>query len=275
MARAHKLIMAYYRKRTYRRKPYSGFRKKRRTTYSRKPMRMKMRSKRTSWKRKARVMVGTPRNSMTSKTQVQTIRLSLPDKTLNVVSMLSNIEQGILINQRERGMITLGGFKMHMYFKNLVQNPQYLNFCMVASKNSGLAAAGASFITPIGWFRGEGAFRATDFSSAITSLSMHNQKINTDDYIVLFHHRMTLAGKLLESSADVQTNIHNEWTERKMWVPVKRQIRYSGPTGEPTDTTIFFVHWTCPIDSTVINTPLPDSYVFEARFVTYYRDPPI
>ena len=183
---------------------------------------------------------------------------------------LCNIPKGDEMNQRERSMLNLRGFKICMEWKNDLQEPLYINLCVLCPK----AANDTQAIPGPNFFRNQdnNDSRGTDFTNALNSNEFHCLPINTDLYTVLRHKRYRL---IPGSQSDPTTNSASglSYMRTDWWVPVKRQLRFDTPNSAPTDGQCFLVYWADEFGATGGSPPVTNAMKVSKRTITYFREP--
>lgn len=222
--------------------------------------------------RTPRPKVGERSGTSNSKTYSLNSAESFSSRQIVALSMLEGIGQGDFINQRERQHIDLAGIKMFLNFRNKTDTAVFLNYGVLGIKNTRTIPES---INPIGFFRSNGTSRTGDFDTTISSVTMHNQAINTDDYIVLMHKRKCLASRQSGTGGDWQTNKDSSYLDVAKYLRIKRQIRYAASDGEPTDTPIYFFYFITAHGGGPGAPILPDQGDFSGRFVIYFNEPKV
>lgn len=168
-----------------------------------------------------------------------------------------------LLNQRDRDVIYLAGFKFCMTFN--VNKGLYLNVALVSAKHR-------ATISDIDWFRNyTGTARAKNFNSTdLTTHERHCLPINTDDYTVHWHQRWIQFG----GNASTLPNRNNP-TEIQKWVPINRQIRFDSETNTSAETQFRLVWWAGSpgLDQTASQVANPDAFRLDYNIVTVFREP--
>lgn len=181
-----------------------------------------------------------------------------------IVENLSDIPKGDAINERERDIVNVRGFKVCMELNNVTSKPMYVNMAMICPKNSSAPSV-------INFFRDSGLKRAKNFDDNLTSLELHCLPINTDLYTVLRHKRMILAPG--DTPTDTATLTGRSYTNVDWYVPLKRQMRYASTSALNSADRVYLVYW-CDLYATGINIPGTLNALQAAeRHITYFREP--
>lgn len=233
--------------------------------------RSRYRSRSTARKQPARVRIGHPVGTSTSKyrqTAQRAIDIGDPlnDRTLYAFD-LTGIPQGEEPTQRERDLINLRGFKVCMEVVNTSDAPLYFNFAIISPKTD-------VNLNPIEFFRSYSDNRGTDFESPnISSLDYHCRPINTDVFNILHHKRYVLTTKSNLEKGEVFAG--NASIRVMRYFPVRRQVRYRRQLegdGDFCTTPIFFVFWAA-IAGFGTETEPQFAFRTDTRVVTYFREP--
>lgn len=188
-------------------------------------------------------------------------------RTLYVYS-LTDIDQGTNIDNRERRLANLRGWKICMEIKNKRDLPLYVNIAVLSPK-SGTVTAGVSVED---FFRASsGSDRARDFDVALNGLEFHCLPINTDRYVILKHKRT----RLVASAAGGDTVALNGYSYMNLdwYIPLKRQIRYDGSTGDKIESgECFLVYWFDGFGANAATTAVVNSAQVTSRAVAFFRD---
>lgn len=178
-----------------------------------------------------------------------------------------------LLNQRERDVIYLSGFKLCIGFRNNLNDaasfPLYFNIALVSTKNK-------TGVSDIDFFRQySGTGRSKNFDDpALTALDRHCMPINSDNYLVHWHYR-TYCTPFQNVPAD-QNQKPDAWEMHK-WIPIKRQIRFDSADGTSAETQFYIVHWAGrPGDSEVASlavNAIADAYRMEYSCHIVFREP--
>lgn len=179
---------------------------------------------------------------------------------------LTELGFGDDINQRQRQLINLRGFKLCTHFRNDDDDPIYLNVAVVHGKLSEAAPTSVEF------FRGNGNSRGVDFGSGLTPLQFHCLNINTDSYVILRHKRYIIKGKANTATNYVDRSGKNYMT-MKWWIPLKRQLRYeSNASTQPTTGNVWLVYWADQIGATSGTASQLGVFTASERHITYFRE---
>lgn len=209
----------------------------------------------------ARMRVGEPIGSGNSKRHVASITGStLLQSRTQYVSELTGIPEQVSsfdIDSRSRSLAVVKGFSIRMAVKNILDKPLYVNYAIVAPKESN------GGVTTVDFFRGSGSERGEDFDNARTSLQFHSNAINTDLYEVLTHKRFRLGSATTTGVSDGVLNIND-------YVKLNRQVRYEG--GVTTSGKVQIVFWCDGSQRASTATPENSMYT-ETIFRTFFDDP--
>lgn len=186
-------------------------------------------------------------------------------RVLNSVEV-TNIPEGNSINQRERQMANLRGFKMCLEVRNVRDEPLYFNLAVLAPKGATASVVTADF------FRGSTDDRAQDFdATALNSNEFHCLPINSDKYVVLLHKRYRLGPS---PGATLYTNENsNNFLNIDRYVSLKRQLRWSSGEQSAEVGRVYVVYWASVFNGASGAPPLLNAYSVSRRYVTYWKEP--
>lgn len=198
-----------------------------------------------------------PGTSNCKRNQTFQVNQQIPTRTLQS-SGLTLIGRGDDINLRERDIINIRGFLLQNEWKNTRTNPVMVNWAIIQPKNS-------KTVTTVDFCRGKGnTNRAIDFSVNQSTADLNYASINTDIYHVIKHKRFQLG--------PAGSNTIPDWKRQKLWVPLKRQLRFTDDTTGSCETPIFFVYWCDEINrasgSAAVNNALDVTY----EHYIYFRE---
>lgn len=188
-----------------------------------------------------------PRMLSQSKFWTNTLQSAFrPTRTLSSAGLLGIPKEGSTtigrLDTRSRDVIRVTGFKVFWTVgqhsivcvpgnTNVRRTGLIWNMAVLAFKNNSQNVPPAT-----DFFSGDGTNdRYLNFSTSLDANQMCNAKINSDDYIVLWRHKVHT---LFASEKQENTG--------EKWIPLNRQIRYEGD-GDPHQN-IVFVYW---VDETI------------------------
>lgn len=179
--------------------------------------------------------------------------------------------RGDEINQRERNIINLRGWKIDMTIFNQTASPQIVNVAILQNTNNDGGPQNSNF------FKAEGdtTERAVDADSTISVLKWAHGIINRELYNVLMHKRFMIGPNALFSDFDSGAVMHS-WKNFKRYVPLKRQISYDTAGNEPMSNDVHICWWTTLIKNQVtpgVSTPTVNAVLFNMQVRQVFRDP--
>jgi len=226
-------IGSYFRSRSIRGIPSMPYRRtfatrgrSRKRAYSRYG-RSRRRYKKRSFRRKAtrnigvNIGFGNCKRALTANTVGQQIfNMTLYSRDL---TWIERADDGLnSINERQREMINLRGFKIHMAINNDPggKGDRIWHCAIISPKGSfGFFGPQDNCVAGDNFFRGNGVNRAINFQSSLTGIERNVLSINTDAYSILFHKRFYFEN----------TDTNGKRSKfLKLWVPLKRQVTYDG-----------------------------------------------
>lgn len=191
--------------------------------------------------------------------------LGSSDRTLQTRN-LCNIEFGDNVDERQRNMINIRGFKICMEFKNNLIEPIYVNVAILHNKDSTDGEP-----TNTDFFRASGSNRGIDFgNAALTGLDYHCRNINTDKHVILMHRRYKLTDK--STSGTFEANQGNSYMTMQRYIPLKRQIRFDGNADTVPNGSVYLCWWVSTWGSPAGAAPTAAAYDVTYRYTTYYKE---
>lgn len=177
---------------------------------------------------------------------------------------MCDIPLGQALDERERYMVNLRGFKIQMYFRQIIGFPTVCNFAIVAGRSKNI-------ISSTDFFRDYGGTRDTAVGSGSGCVKALRD-INTDEYVVLKHSRFVLAEP--GATSTWKTDARNScWKLKEFYLPLKRQLRYADSAGTSCNEKVFFVYWFTNLEDTTAATSVPDYCQITHRMIAYYYEP--
>lgn len=178
---------------------------------------------------------------------------------------LTQIPKGDNIDERETNIVNCRGFKINMFMANTSFVPLYVNVAVLSNKFSGVAPPAT-----VSFFRSSGINRGLDFSNLRTAMEFHSLPINTDAYSVLRHKRYRLTEK---GGSNFKSNRGASYKNIRMWIKLKRQLRFELPTDEsPSNGRVYLVYWCDQVDANGASTPITNVLGVQERHVCYFKD---
>lgn len=189
---------------------------------------------------------------------------SVSSNVLNTVGVTS-IEQGTAINQRERQLVQLRGFKIHYVARNLVGLPVYNRLALVRFKYR--SDAGTSPDIDTDFFRGQLSKRAIPFTSVANAQHLYDYSINTDKFEVLWDHKFILYGNNLPGTAEEAA--FTKFVDK--FVPCNKVIHYDDTTSFSDNDGIYLIHWCAAYNNNTI-TPVTGQVYTRGHVTTFFQD---
>lgn len=189
--------------------------------------------------------------------------VSMSTRTLYQWPLL-RITKGDNLDQRERDLIHLTGFRLDMELKGASTKPIYYNIALVYDRRSN---DGDNTITTADFFHSLGGnARALDFAVGLASFEFHRLPLNTDRFTVVKHWRGTLTQ---QSGTAYLTNSGNSWKSLSKWVPLKRKIAYED--GNP-QSDIWLLVWCDRFEDGLTVEPVVNTLFWNSRVTTYFKE---
>lgn len=176
---------------------------------------------------------------------------------------------GDQINQRERSMINVRGWKICLEFKNRSSDPLNINVAILSPK-SGIGSS-----TPIptaDFFRDTmTSDRSKDFGTALDSQDFHCSPINSDKYTILRHKRYQLVPEA--TGGDTVALSGRSYMTCNWWIPLKRQFRFDAGASYPDSGQVHLVYWADKFMSAGTTPVSPGSFNMSNKSIMYFREP--
>lgn len=165
------------------------------------------------------------------------------------------------ISERERAIVNVRGFKICIEVENLENNSIYFNWAVLATKGATNVVQNSDF------FRAQdnGSTRSTDFSTSLTSNEFRCLPINADNYYILKHERYHIAG-VTDNTGFTRKDIDR-------WVPLKRQLRFSGTGSTSCENPVFVVYWADRAMTAAGAAAVASAFQIQMKTITYFREP--
>lgn len=217
----------------------------------------------------AKYVIGKARRIRTArKTEVFKDYLTPSTRTLYDAS-LTDIARGTGIDQRTEDDIKVGGYRIKAEVQNLQPGPLYVNIAVVHHRDTANALTHE-------FFRHDGSVRAIDFSSALSSLELHGNPLNTDKFAILKHRRYLLncfvnnpigSGPIGEGSGKSYMNI--DW-----YIPIGRNLTFDNNNATAIDaqSNIFLIWWVDDYLAAAGTAVAGGAAVIQWKVVAYHHD---
>lgn len=140
------------------------------------------------------------------------------------------------IDTRQRDSIYVGGFNVKLEVANESTSPTYFSYAIISPLT-------ANVVTNQQFFRYYDNFRSADFGDALTAMEFASLPINADRYHIHMHRTFTLAPA--SGSSNLEANTTNSYRTIDVWVPFKRQLKFSGGANDtaPESGATYLVYW--------------------------------
>ncbi|AKV62288.1 putative capsid protein [Gammarus sp. amphipod associated circular virus] len=161
----------------------------------------------------------------------QTTAQGQNDRELYVYPELTAIPKGDAINNRQRDVCTIVGFRINWEMTVDTRNAMYWNMAIVCPKPKArdLAFQTGDNVSTEQFFRGDNQQRGEDFSLSLTSQEMHYKTINSDLYNVLWRKKMLINGSLpLSNEEQIAQNASSGKNYRigQKYIKLNRQMMF-------------------------------------------------
>lgn len=226
--------------------------------------RLRMTPKKIAFRRKVLPIGHQPKLTMKKSRFTAGTFNSQATRTLIQLDDLTNVPRGIDINERARDVVNYSGFKIDLVIQSLQDNlPLMFRWAVVAPRNS-------EVITTTDFFRNPGGgARSENFDANRTYIEFTTNPINSDEYTILYDSHMMLGAF---SGPAISEHHHNNYRHISQWVPLKRQLRYSGSGGASSVEPLFVVCWCDRFGADGGTLALANQINVETRVVRYFQD---
>lgn len=171
------------------------------------------------------------------------------------------------IQDRQRDIVNIRGFKFCFHVRNNGTVPQYHNVAVVFDKRSN---DGSATIASNDFFRGLYSERALDFDqNLLTALNFHCLPLNKDRFTILWHKRFVLGPGSTPAAAYTARNRDNYKTFMK-YLPLKKQIQFEDDNPQ---SSIWLIQWADRIDASIASIPQTNDWSLSRTIITYFREP--
>lgn len=174
----------------------------------------------------------------------------------------------LAINERNRNITNIRGFRICYEIANKREKPLIFHLAVVHDKRSNDATV---TVTTNDFFRGWNTTRAVDFGIALGSMEMNCNPLNTERFTILKHKRIHLS--VTQGATGTYTKFvagNANYRMGKMWVPLKRQIRYEDNAAQ---SKVWLLWWCDEFDTQPASPIVSDAMDFNRHIITYFREP--
>jgi len=182
-------------------------------------------------------------------------------RTLHHVD-ITNIPKGTSINDRQRDLVNLRGFKINGFFRNRFSAEGVLHIALLQPKFEKTLEQTDFFRT--GGTAGSNS-RGSDFSLGLTGLEMASLRINPDKFNIIYHSRITLKPAAYEHGSSYRM--------QNKYFPVNRQLSYDDDNTPKCNSPIFFVWWYDNIASATATSIIVDNIESTYTIHALFKDP--
>lgn len=231
---------------------------------------MRARMLRVGWKRNKssspKTKIGfSPTNRKPAKA-FETVNIDTSNRASLILNSedLTAIPRGSEANVRERSMINISGFDIRFSFTCNIEKPIYCNIAVIAP-------IGKTVVASEDFLRYPNSNRSVNFGNQINSMLGHTLPLNPDQNTILKHRRFMLGPKNVSSATFNGYTAWKNYQISRMWVPLKRQIRYDNPEGDAEEK-IFLVYWFDEVNGAVDRESTNNIAVVQIFATTYFHD---
>lgn len=182
---------------------------------------------------------------------------------------ITDIPAGPQINERERLILNLRGFKIKMYFQATADVPVVINWAILAGR-------GKNIISKEDIHRTVGTTRSGALD--VTSAGFLNAfaDINVDEYVVFKHKRFVLSESVVSDTLGPfnTEQVRSSWKMKEFYWPLKRQMRFENQNTSSCVEKIFLVAWVSdPSEAGSVNNQPRTLAKWSQQVVAYYKEP--
>jgi len=192
-------------------------------------------------------------NKWTAITSAVTSKSIISDNVVAIARQTTGNE----INLRERDMINCLGFSLRV---NLINT----NTLLASTVRMALVSPlDKNEINDVEFFRGYADRRTIDFDPTLDSSVLLFNSVNRDNYAVLWEKKITLGTARPETTTvNVDRTVAN-YTSFSTYIPLRRQLRYDGPSQNQCSENIFLLMW--------YDSPQGEGTTAASQYVNYRR----
>jgi len=192
------------------------------------------------------------------------------------------------VNERQRNIANIRGFKIYMQVGNLGAQHLTFNVAVISPKDTR-----ASVISTTDFFRDPTSNdRALSFTDARDNIQFSKYGINPDLYTVLRHKRYYLNASVLSTEdqydnggnagdSGFKVSFPNLQRERganfksmEWWVPLKRQLRWTGGTANnESRSKVWLVYWVDQFGADATSISITNACALDLKIHTFFREP--
>lgn len=182
---------------------------------------------------------------------------------------LTDIAEGEQIDQRERKLANIRGFRICMEVNNKSNKPLNFNIAIVSPKD------GANGVVTSAFFRSYIANdRARDFDNTLSSIELKCQPINTDRYTVLKHKRYRLIPGNSGLGTETVSLSGHSFMNIDWYQSLKRQARWAAAGAlQPQSGEVWLVWWADGWSSDPNTLPETQAYTTAHKVIATFKDP--
>lgn len=193
--------------------------------------------------------------------------------SINLVNInrIDNLANGLAINRRTTDLINLVGFKIDMAFRNLRPGRVLLNIAVLVPRTATVITT--STLPVPDFFQSNNLNRGEDWNP-ITKFGFENHimPINTDQYEVVMHKRITL-GEAGTAAANRSLGYDKPpYFFFSKWVPFQREMRYRTNLGTSANNSPCLVYWVNEDEAPAGLALIPATTKLYGKITTHWRE---
>ncbi len=152
--------------------------------------------------------------------------------------LIDDIDKGDGINERERDIVHLKGWKVRFHFQNTYDVPITLRFAVVSPRQTFGTTATERALSLL---RSFGPERALNLGIGNSGISNTKNRINDDLYMIMYEHSVEVGPDA--SSTGYTGGVEANWSYFEKWIPLNKQLRYSTGTSGKSETPVYLIYW--------------------------------
>ncbi len=180
---------------------------------------------------------GYPLGGKTAKTFTVQVPLLLNPYTIATIPV-DRIVKGSGIDQRERDIVNLKGWKTRFHVHSTYAVPITMRFAFISPRQT-LGANPTE--QAIGLLRGYGPNRSVNLGLGNTGQTNCINPINDDLYMVMYQSKMEIGPTA--GATGYTGGVQENWHSLEKWIPLNKQLRYFAQTEGKSETPIYLVFW--------------------------------
>lgn len=161
---------------------------------------------------------------------------------VNVTNISASNDYNVAARSRE--VINMRGIVVKLFAKNTKATPAMLHLAVVCPKAETWTVQAGNVMDTVakaGFFREYGTNRQLSFTKSNSGLYMNTAPINADAMQIIWRKDLYLGPESQANS--FMTGVTLNFRSLNKYIPIKRQLRYTGVTGTTCETPAYLVWW--------------------------------